>query len=289
MASRRSSACLNCGRPLTDEFCAHCGQRNTHYRVSFWRLVGEALAETFEVDGRIPRTILPFLFRPGVLTREYNQGRRMTYSSPVRIFLLATVVFFFTLSLQPIEGGLPDNLHWQQTEDGLLISDDKNPEGEIVIGSDGKSITSSDDTPQILRRPLERLSSKEPAEAVEMLVGSGIEHAPKVVFGLIPLFALVLKLLQVRHRVFYFEHLVFSLHYFSFVMLTSTVGAIVKDDGLIVALFGVDLLYLLIAMRTVYAQSWAKTVVKWLILCWASTGLLLLGVVAAALLAFLLV
>src|SRR5262249_142497 len=40
-----------------------------------------------------------FLFRPGQLTSEYNAGRRVRYSSPLRIYLLMSVAYFFAASV----------------------------------------------------------------------------------------------------------------------------------------------------------------------------------------------
>jgi hypothetical protein len=285
---RRSEHCLNCGHPVDDEFCPSCGQRNTHYRVSFWRLIGEALAEAFELDGRILRTIVPFLLRPGVLTREYVAGHRVTYSSPVRMFIFFTLVFFFTCSVVGVTPDVPDDLELRRTEDGNLVFSRAGEEEELAealaevgetLESDAKAgdevppkplaeieealetdATAGDEqTSGAFREPLERLAAMEPAQAFDAFARSVLEHAPKVVFASVPIFALFLKLLYIRRRRFYFEHLVFSLHYFSFVMLAWTIAAIVGDDLLVLLTFLAAVVYLLLAMRTVYQQPWGKT------------------------------
>jgi hypothetical protein len=48
------------------------------------------------------------LTRPGFLSFEYINGRRLSYTSPVRMYLLISLVFFFILPLLlflPIIGG----------------------------------------------------------------------------------------------------------------------------------------------------------------------------------------
>ena len=55
----------------------------------------EEVGEMIDIDSRIFRSILPFLFRPGFLTREYLAGKRKTYMSPFRLYLLLSVIFFF--------------------------------------------------------------------------------------------------------------------------------------------------------------------------------------------------
>ncbi|TPV96742.1 MAG: DUF3667 domain-containing protein [Myxococcales bacterium FL481] len=90
--------CTNCHAEVVGRFCPQCGQRNRSYRESFAKLAAEILREAFEVDGRIPRTLLPFFFRPGYLVEQYIAGRRVHYSSPLRVYLFTLVVGFFALS-----------------------------------------------------------------------------------------------------------------------------------------------------------------------------------------------
>jgi len=98
-AHSRSATCLNCGVPAPGEYCGNCGQRNHQLRASLWHLASEIASEAFEFDSRIRRTLFPFFFKPGLLTQEYNAGRRMRYSSPLRLYLFASFAFFLVFSL----------------------------------------------------------------------------------------------------------------------------------------------------------------------------------------------
>lgn len=91
---------------------------------------------------------------------------------------------------------------------------------------------------------------------------------PRALFLLLPLFALLLALFHWRQRKEYFfvDHLVFSLnvHSFAFVVLIASVWLAQDVTGGIVgwlALATVSL-YLLVAMRRVYRQSWFWTAMK---------------------------
>jgi hypothetical protein len=98
--------CPNCGAPVPERFCSRCGQdlgRTPHVPLS--ELLGEAVSELFALDGRMARTILPFFFRPGFLTAEYLAGRRVRYSSPLRLYLLTTLLFFLVAASGSGEGG----------------------------------------------------------------------------------------------------------------------------------------------------------------------------------------
>ena len=121
-----------------------------------------------------------------------------------------------------------------------------------------------------------------PAKQVFTLLMSGIErNAPTAVFVMLPLFALILKLLYLFRKRYYVEHFVFSLHVHAFGFLLFTLALLV-DNGWFTGPALVWLLfYILFAMRRVYAQSWIMTFVKFGFLGFVYT-ILLAFVVAGA-------
>lgn len=92
-------ACANCGRERDNRFCPHCGQNDRDYKRSLWRLVADLIKETFEVDGRLPRTLRPMFLRPGQLAVEFSRNRRASFVSPIRSYLFASILFFFVLAV----------------------------------------------------------------------------------------------------------------------------------------------------------------------------------------------
>ena len=89
--------CANCGTIVEDRFCTSCGQLASDFHRPIWDLVMSSLADTFALDGRLWRSLPLLLFRPGRMTRNYLDGQRARYVPPFRMFLLASVIFFFTL------------------------------------------------------------------------------------------------------------------------------------------------------------------------------------------------
>jgi hypothetical protein len=89
-------------------------------------------------------------------------------------------------------------------------------------------------------------------------------------FLLLPLYALLLALFHVRRRKDYFlvDHLVFSLniHTFVFVMLMVCVGlAQIMAGEYVTWIFFIAMsVYIFMAMKRFYAQSWVMTTVKFL-------------------------
>ena len=86
--------CENCGAPLTGEFCAQCGQHAIDYRRSIFRVVLDAADSFLNWDTKFLQTMNMLLFRPWKLTNDFNAGRRARYVHPLRLYLIASVLFF---------------------------------------------------------------------------------------------------------------------------------------------------------------------------------------------------
>lgn len=59
----------------------------------------ETLVELADFDGRMLQSMRLLLTRPGFLSHEYVNGRRVAYTSPIRIYLVISLVFFLVLPL----------------------------------------------------------------------------------------------------------------------------------------------------------------------------------------------
>ena len=98
------SICANCDAVLEGEYCAACGQRRFRPRDRrMAHLLGESFVALTEFDGRIWRSLRAALLQPGRIARDWIEGRRARWISPVRLFLLANLLYF----LAPLDA-LPD-------------------------------------------------------------------------------------------------------------------------------------------------------------------------------------
>lgn len=90
-----------------------------------------------------------------------------------------------------------------------------------------------------------------------------------MVLAMMPAIALVLKLLYIRRRRYFVEHLIFSLHYhaFAFVIMSLAMLFFREEPGLLVGLAFITIgMYALVAMRQYYRQGWFKTLFKFTLL-----------------------
>lgn len=96
-----------------------------------------------------------------------------------------------------------------------------------------------------------------------------VDQFSKVLFWLLPFFALLLKLLYIRRDYFYSEHLVFSIYYYNFFYLAGSIKMLIEQVpwlnwlGTVIGFW--IFFYLLFAMKRVYLQGWGKTIFKFLI------------------------
>jgi len=109
------------------------------------------------------------------------------------------------------------------------------------------------------------------------LIRSFLHKLPYILFVSLPFFALLLKLLYIRRKEFYYsDHAIFTLYHYIFSFLILLLFFIINKVeelsgwgflstlGILIFLSGG--LYLLIAMKRFYGQSWKKTFVKFFIL-----------------------
>jgi hypothetical protein len=116
-------ACLNCGTPLVGSHCHACGQRG-HQHKTLGAFFHDLLHGALHFEGKLWRT-LPMLFlRPGRLTREYVDGRRASYVSPIALFLFSVFVMFATLQIgSVVEPESPGEVVAATESDGRIVLD----------------------------------------------------------------------------------------------------------------------------------------------------------------------
>lgn len=86
--------CENCGAPLTGEFCSQCGQHAIDYRRSIFRVLLDAADSFLNWDTKFLHSMNQLLLYPWHLTNDFNAGRRARYVHPLRLYLIASIVFF---------------------------------------------------------------------------------------------------------------------------------------------------------------------------------------------------
>lgn len=301
--------CLNCGDPTVGYFCPHCGQRKVDVRVSLRRMMMEVLDDQLSVNSTLPRTLGALFFRPGHLTKEYVQGRVVRYIPPFRLYLVSSLLFFILLPLVPGMDELNVSIQDEARADSVRIA------AEVDSVLLARARATGQDTTQFVKtltearrtgaqmsinfgpepdkvwkvlRPFAarmeeaetRLNSMRPREAIRTLKDAFMDNAPTGIFLIMPLFALILKLLYLRRKRFYVEHFVFALHVHSFAFLLLTI-IMLAQSGWVFAVLGTwFLVALYIAMKRTYGQGYIRTFFKYVLLGQAYIFMLVVAVMA---------
>ena len=288
----RIMPCGNCAAPVLGKYCGECGQAVDTHRRSVLHLLHDLLTDIASFDSRVLRTIRALFLQPGELSAAFREGRTQRYVPPIRLYLFVSLIFFLFLSLShiaivqlevgppishqadPGEPADPDesqasigNLDWKLhffTRE--MTARPQLPEGVRQAIEHGKASLAKAANPRDGRRlvgMLETLSS-EPAAINKPLT----DWIPRILFILLPGFAAVLALFYWRQRkdFLFVDHLVFSLNIHSFMFATFLVAIALAqflDRGLMfLATLGAIWLYLILAMRRFYRQSWGWTIAK---------------------------
>lgn len=102
-----AGACANCAAQLTGPYCHRCGQ-SAHVHHSLLHLGEEFLHGLLHFDTKAWRTLPLLVFQPGRLTRNYIDGKRTRYVSPLALFLFMVFLMFFVVASVTHVGGAAD-------------------------------------------------------------------------------------------------------------------------------------------------------------------------------------
>ena len=253
--------------------------------MSFSRMIGESFLDYFHFDSKFFRTIIPLIIRPGKLTVEYMLGKRKTYVEPFRLFLVISIIYFLLLPLSK-DSDYKYNLKrtspaTESAGDTLTLRPKILLDGMPVTRAGTDSMRREIDSIG-LQKYVDKTFAKSNRllkfflkQAFKITFYSGqsfetvMEHtASKLIFLLIPVFALLLKLVYFRSKRLYYEHLIFSLHIHAFVFLVLftvlLIQFVLPVNPLIVP--GISLVYLYFALKRNYARKTGKTIGRFFLL-----------------------
>jgi len=258
---RIDKTCLNCNYVVENKFCPNCGQQNTETRQSFHYLFTHFVEDLTHYDGSFWKTIKALLFKPGRLTKEYLEGKRLKYVPPVKLYIFISFVTFLIPNILPeysfVEEPNPKSKTESQeiTEDKIAskgISVNNGPELtnlkqlDSIQNSAIKEKKLSGLEYYVYKYALKNAGDKKSQEQVK----ENLKHnIPKVLFLYMPLFAFFVWLFHGKKRWYYFDSGVFTLHYFAFLLLLFTVSTVV--DWLFALVYLGDIISALIGIATV--------------------------------------
>ena len=207
------------------------------------------------------QSLFTLLFKPGVLTARFLEGKRASVLPPVRLYLVISLLFFFVFEI-PQQDVSEANVYVGK----VLLGKEQPTEGYSNF-----SIMSSGGTDSAVDRWFEEAFAEQIVtmkESNAQLTVNNIfnrleDILPNALILFVPLFALVLKMLYAFKRVLYFDHLIFSLQFQTWLMgMVLIIYALALQNGWWSALVLVIPIYLAKAQKVVYQQSYWLVIPK---------------------------
>jgi hypothetical protein len=261
-----NATCRNCGVQILGRYCHECGQDVfAGVGIPILKLLAQVLDNVFALEGKTPRTLAHLMIRPGFLSEEYLNGKVSRYVHPVKLFWMATLIFL-ALSIYHI-----DKINWRK-EFIENIKDNKGDDNTKTFVIKSENVYDNEVKKQKL------------AELLSMIPHLISKFAPYVAFLLIPFFALLLALYFRRKKYYYIHHLIFTIHFHtflwifcSFLLIVSIFVSLEIPDWLSLILFFTPGIYFIFALhrfyqtRTWWQAMWKSVVITIFYLFLAST------------------
>jgi hypothetical protein len=205
-------------------------------------MINHTISDYFHFDRQFFHTLKPLLFKPGKLTTEYMAGHRVQYLHPVKMYIFISLVYFLLLF---------------KTSDVVKIVETPEPTTEKITDSTKNSTNAQQKAVAIKPKPktdslkTSKFETYKQYQAAQQLLPESerdnfIQHyvtekqftwkgknrewyetfaenfkhnIPKLMFLLLPLFALIVKIAFRKNNKFYVEHLIYSFHFHCFLFL----------------------------------------------------------------------
>ncbi len=233
--------CPNCNIAFETKFCPECGQKRIDkHEFAVSHFFGHIVHEFTHLDSnKIARTFIDLITKPGRLTADYLAGKKGKYINPIRVYLTVSAVYFL--------------FAW----------------GALATAGGGGA---QDNSTRPFVVEMAKRKNVEPAALAEKIQDKAGKYAGTLRFASVLVSGLFLMLLFRSAGRYYVEHLVFSLHFYSFDFLAKSVLSLLylteSFTGHTTFVVGrviyylAAFVYLLFALRLVYGMSKLQTSVR---------------------------
>ncbi|MDQ7949867.1 MAG: DUF3667 domain-containing protein [Pedobacter sp.] len=185
-----SRECLSCGATIAENYCGHCGEKKfDSHDLTVKHLAEETFEGFTHFDSKFFKSIKVLVARPGQLSVDFCNGKRVPYMRPFALFFVCNILFFLMAG--------NSNIFSQN------LSSFYNYDPYVSLGS--RALVE------------QKVKNEQEFIALAKIFNHQMNTSSKTFLALfIPVLAL-LGLLQRRRLIA--EHLVFHTHFFAFVVL----------------------------------------------------------------------
>jgi hypothetical protein len=267
-----SVLCPNCHFELRGQFCAACGQNQKGNDRFFLTLIADAVEDIFTFDSRASKTLVRLIFKPGNLTKEYFRGRRARYVQPLRLYFITSLAFFFFMSVQNIVSNSDLGIDLNDASQQQVSEEFDRALDEAKMNEHNLDFLSGD-----LEQKFEKRFKTQIEKAIEVgkenpkeILNKLLDLAPPVIFCLLPIFALLLKIVYINTGRYYTEHLILAVQNQCFIFLTLLISGLfglISENVFTKSINSLILIwipiYLYLSLKHTYEEGWFLTTLKY--------------------------
>ena len=277
--------CPNCNAALETQFryCYRCGQDLHPVKAPFKAFCIELLEGIFNFDNKIWHTLKNLFISPGIVIRDFNNNKKARYVPPLRLYIFLSFIYFLLVTdgvennIQSVKGAIKAyndtaKVHSFQVDflshtavpapvAKLLFEDTHLTEPKL----DSLLRSHAVETDAINNKIILRIIRLQQGQITPKEMGDEVlASVSKMVFLLMPTFALIVWLVCGLKKIFYAEAFVFSMYFHSFYILLLTLGMLLSRlfpiPSLNYIVFGIAALYLVSSIRFAFQKKWTTAV-----------------------------
>ena len=261
--------CVSCNNTYAGNYCINCGEKKVNRKErTFKYFIGQLLNAITFSDTKMLRSMWLLLFKPGFLAKEYIEGRRTLYTRPIALFFIINLIYFLAQPVDTFYTGIGS-----QTTHQMYSSYAK----EKVIEKMKK----------------EELTAKEITAKYNK---AALDYSKTLIILIVFLFSIPLSILFFSKKQLYFNHIIFSLGFTSFLLLGPLIilTALAQILSLVLTSLGVNgfhfdingsltslflllliILYLSVGLKRFYEQKYILVIPKAIVLAFSSIAVVI--------------
>ena len=268
--------CPNCENEYSSKFnyCPYCSQKNIDTDPKLKYFFSELLSANFNLDSKIFITLKSLVLKPAELSKEFLAGKREKYITPIRLYLIISLVYFFVVSLdfdnksQIIEIGNSETVATDSSSVSIILDE-----------------VNTDSLTEFEEGIYQKIKVLNTPSGQKIFVEKMKKNISVGMFIFIPLTALLLLILFRKKTKYYIPNLIFTIHLQSLLFLWFTFFIIIgffTDSGI---LFIIELFFVLFIsfmwIKSFYETSSAKTILKMFLfsIVWSFLLIAFMGIV----------
>jgi hypothetical protein len=220
----KQTHCLSCGEQLEGHFCHHCGEKviNPHHDYSIWHFLEHTIDDFTHFDLKIIRTFKNLFFKPGLLTKNYVEGVRVSLMRPVQLFIICSLIFFFFM---PKSGSF--YAYYRELSEGYKSK-----------GFSFENPTAYNINAKLKTLAIAQVGATAPDSTINKTANAiylkALDKAATLsktyLFLIVPIWGLLIYALFYRQNSYFVPHLIFAMHIFCFFLLLDVLFLIVLFD-----------------------------------------------------------